>query len=517
KDTLDCLARISPSRLSENDAYTYDLLVRYLTLRLSGASYDYYSEPLSPSSGMQSGLPILLADYTFRSAEDVEDYLHILDQTDTYFEGLIRYEKEKADAGLFMSDDAAGKIIEQCGSIMDKELLDNGSHFLHTTFEERLTAMETDGLITQQQKDQWISENDRLLTTVLYPAYESVADAFTTLQGRGANSMGLCHFPDGRAYYEYLLASTTGSSRSISEIKNMFWQDFQQNFSDLAALLQSNPELAAIPLNTSSNFPYSSPKEMLTDLQNQMASDFPVFPEAENDFAPSCTVKKVSSSMENYCSPAYYLTPPIDDMRTNIIYINHKNKPDALTLYTTLAHEGYPGHLYQTVYSQLHMNNEQVSGIRYLLHYGGYVEGWALYAENMSYCYAQKLIQDTNPAEALWYEACRLNRNLQLCLYSLLDVAIHYEGATPAQVQKILQKMGITSRESAVAIYQYIVEEPANYPKYYLGFLEFCALKDRAQEVWGEEFSLLRFHRFVLETGPSDFQGLNSRLAASAG
>lgn len=517
RDTLNRLARISPGRLNENDAYAYDLLVRYLTLRLSGAAFAYYSEPLSPSSGMQSGLPILLADYTFRSAKDVEDYLHILEQTDTYFEGLIRYEKEKADAGLFMSDDAAGKIIEQCESIMDKELLDNGTHFLHTTFEERLTEMEKDGLITPQQKDQWISENDRLLTTVLYPAYESLADAFTTLQGRGVNSMGLCHFPDGRAYYEYLLASTTGSSRTISEIKNLFWQDFQQNFSDLAALLKSHPELAAIPLNTSNNFPYSSPKEMLEDLQSQMTADFPAFPKAENDFSPSCTVKRVSSSMENYCSPAYYLTPPIDDMRTNIIYINHKNRPDALTLYTTLAHEGYPGHLYQTVYSQLYMNNMQVSDIRYLLHYGGYVEGWALYAENMSYYYAQKLIGDTNPAEALWYEACRLNRNLQLCLYSLLDIAIHYEGATPAQVQKILQKMGITSKESASAIYQYIVEEPANYPKYYLGFLELCALKDSAREIWGEGFSLQRFHSFILETGPSDFQGLHSRLAAGAG
>ena len=120
RDTLSRLAQISPGRLSENDAYAYELLERSLTLQLSGSAFDYYSEPLSPSSGMQSGLPILLADYAFRSPEDVEDYLHILDQTDTYFEGLIQYEKEKADAGLFMSDDAAGKIIEQCESIMDK-------------------------------------------------------------------------------------------------------------------------------------------------------------------------------------------------------------------------------------------------------------------------------------------------------------------------------------------------------------------------------------------------------------
>ena len=86
RSMLDRLSRISPKHLNDEDAYAYELLTRYLNLRLEGTAYPYYSDPLSPSSGMQSGLPILLADYTFRSAKDVEDYLHILDQTDTYFD-----------------------------------------------------------------------------------------------------------------------------------------------------------------------------------------------------------------------------------------------------------------------------------------------------------------------------------------------------------------------------------------------------------------------------------------------
>lgn len=513
QSALDRLSHISPEHLSENDAYAYELLTRYLNLRLAGAAYPYYSEPLSPSSGMQAGLPILLADYTFRTAEDVEDYLHILDQTDTYFDGLIQYEKEKSEKGLFMSDAAAGKIIEQCCSIMDKNALSSGNHFLHTTFEERLDALLEENIITEKQKMQWLSENDRLLTTVMAPAYEQVADAFTILQGSGSNNMGLCHFPEGRAYYEYLLASTTGSLRSISEIKTMLYQDFQQNLAAMNTLLNQYPELAGFPSGEITFFPYSSPDEMLQDLKKRMTSDFPAFPHSGNAvFQTAYTIKSVSPSMEDYCSPAYYLTPPIDDMSSNIIYINHKNSPDALTLYTTLSHEGYPGHLYQTVYSQLYMNQENASCIRYLLHYGGYVEGWALYVENMSYYYAQALVQDTRPVTAAWYEACRLNRNLQLCLYSLLDIAIHYEGATPAKVHMILQKMGIHDSETMNAIYEYIVEEPVNYLKYYLGFLEFVSLRNKAQNVWGEEFSLQRFHKFILETGPSDFQGLSSRL-----
>lgn len=514
RDALNRLSKISVKKLSENDAYAYNLLVHYLTLRLSGSAYTFYSEPLSPSSGMQSGLPILLADYTFRSQKDVEDYLKILDQTDTYFEGLIQYENEKSANGLFMSDSAADKIIEQCSQIMDEHLLSDQSHFLNTTFEERLNTLETNGLITQEQKNQWISENDRLLTTVMAPAYEELADAFTVLKDSGSNDMGLYYFPEGRAYYEYLLSSTTGSSRSIAEIKKMLFNDFQTNYASMISLISKYPEISSVTDDIFSSFPYSEPEEMLEDLKGRISNDFPAFPISEESFIPTYTIKNVSPSMENYCSPAYYLTPPIDDMTNNIIYINQKNAPDALTLYTTLAHEGYPGHLYQTIYSQLYMNRENMSCIRYLLHYGGYVEGWALYVENMSYYYAQSLMQDADPVAAAFYEACRLNRNLQLCLYSLLDISIHYEGATPYQVQAILKKIGITNPYTVMSIYQYIVEEPVNYLKYYLGFLEFLSLKDTAMNLWGEDFSLQRFHKFILETGPSDFQSLTRKLTS---
>lgn len=509
---LDKLATISPKHLSESDAYTYTLLSRYLTLQFSATGFSYYREPLSPSSGMQSALPILLADYAFRSEKDVEDYLHLLDQIDSYFEQLIIFEKEKAAQGLFMSDAAAAKIIEQCDSIMDADSLSSGSHFLHTTFEERLNMLEAETEITEEQKAQWISENDRLLTTVVAPAYENLGDAFLVLSGSGQNTGGLALYPMGQEYYEYLLASTTGSDRSIPEIRQMLFADFQQNLAALTGLIRVYPELATMSMQQLPALPLNSPEEMLVDLQNHMKDDFPPFPTADEGFSPVCTVKNVSAAMEPYTSPAYYLTPPIDDLENNIIYINQKNQPDSLSLYTTLAHEGYPGHLYQTVYSQLYFNAQKVSPIRNILNYGGYVEGWALYVEDLSYLYAQTIVSD-QPLTAALYEACRLNRNLQLCMYSLLDLAIHYEGADLAKVQAILQKIGITSSETANAIYQYIVEEPVNYMKYYLGFLEFQDLKIQAQNIWGESYSDYAFHQFVLETGPSDFKSLNEKLA----
>ena len=74
------LSRIDPQKLDPQDRYAYLLFDRFLALTLEGADFTYYTDPLSPSSGMVSGLPVLLADYTFRTKKDVEDYLGILEQ-----------------------------------------------------------------------------------------------------------------------------------------------------------------------------------------------------------------------------------------------------------------------------------------------------------------------------------------------------------------------------------------------------------------------------------------------------
>lgn len=521
------LSRIDPQKLDPQDRYAYLLFDRFLALTLEGSDFIYYADPLSPSSGMVSGLPVLLADYTFRTKKDVEDYLGILEQTGTYFDALIRYEQEKSSAGLFMSDTSADNVIRQCDSIMDPVLLSEGSHFLQQTFTERLNGLVSDGIITEEEKQQYIHKNDLLLTTVMAPAYERVGDAFLVLNGTGTNPYGLCYYPEGKEYYTYLLAQTTGSSRSIPEIRRLLEKDYQENFHALRDLVKDHPGLLKVSSEDfsltsagSSDTLYELSDAILVDLQKQMEPDFPKLScisededghEEKIESTPiACQLKMVSPSMEAYSSPAYYLTPPIDDLQHNTIYLNEPNITDDLTLYTTLAHEGYPGHLYQTVYSQSFLNQQNASCIRSLLHYGGFVEGWAVYVENLSYGYAAQLTK--NKETAAYIEACRLNRNLHLCLYSYMDIAIHYDGATPEQIGRFLENLGLGPHANADAIYEYLIEEPCNYLKYYLGYLEFLSLKQQAEELWGTDYSDYRFHKFVLETGPSDFRSLGELL-----
>lgn len=510
ENTLAALKAIHTENLSSSNAYLCKLLTRSLKTSLELSRFAYYQEPLSPFSGMQSQIPILLAEYTFRSKRDVEDYLALLDQTDEYFASLLAYEQEKAAVGLIMPSLCLQEVLKQCDTIVTKSELDEGTHFLQTTFRERLQELYNGGEITLQEAKGYLVQNERLLKTVLLPAYASLGDGLLLLEDSGAPLTGLAARPDGKEYYEALLVAQTGSYRSVEDIQELLARQFSQVYADLQQMVVEHPDLVgSYTAGADIDFPFSGASQMIADLQQRMAEDFPKLPGDET----FVTVKPVSKSLENYCAPAFYLTAPLDDTTHNTIYINEQKTPSGLELYTTLAHEGYPGHLYQTVYNNRSVLKEGENPARDLLWYGGYLEGWALYVEFLSYDYASELLREQGMGQdALYARIEKDNRSLQLCLYSMLDIMIHYENASCRQISEVLAKFGVTSETSAQSIYTYIAMEPCNYLKYYLGYLEVLALKDTAKELWDEKYSDYQFHYFLLETGPSDFTSLAEEL-----
>ncbi len=512
RTVLVALRKFHPENMSAANQYTYILLSTYLTAAENCSSYLYYEEPLSPSSGVQSSLPVLLAEYRLSSAKDIENYLSILSQIPAYLEGIALYEREKAQYGLFMSDASADKVIEQCDTLMDRQALEAESHFLETTFTQRLTKLVEQGLIETSEAEQWQAENKRLLTTVVAPAYDRLADELTLLKGSGTNTQGLACYENGREYYQAYLRLSTGSYRTVPEIKKMLSNDFEKNYVSLITLLREYPALSDSLPSVNSTFPTVSPEKILAGLQQMITEDFPAIPQQTG-----CTVKYVDEALEPYSAPAFYMVPPIDDIAENTIYINRLDTAEGLSLFTTLAHEGYPGHLYQTVYSGSYLRSIGASPLRSILSYGGYTEGWATYTELLSYDYAIRLTKDMHPETEALYLAEKLNRQIQLCLYSILDIIIHYEGAPYERVCEILSAIGISEDETMRAVYEYIIEEPCNYLKYYLGYLEIEALKEQAETIWTESsgegaFTLYRFHRFLLENGPADFRILSRLL-----
>ena len=477
RNVLSSLQEFDPDTLSSENALTFKILDTYLKNASTGTDYLLYQEPLGPVSGIHTQLPVLLSEYSFYDTQDVETYLALLKETPSYFDSVIRFEQKKAASGLFMPDYQADSVLDTCQSFIDM----GKENYLVSTFNERIASLD---LLPENKKDSFQKENIKLVTEEIYPAYQNLITAIKSLKGKGMNEQGLSHFPYGKKYYEYLVRQTTGCNESISRLRLMTRAQILEDLSVMQKVLF--PADAA--LTQASVLEQTSPDSMLDDLRSKITDTFPEIPDV--DFQ----VKYVPESMQDYLSPAFYMIPAIDNLTENVIYINNGQTASGLNLYTTLAHEGYPGHLYQTVY----FSASEPDPIRSILDFGGYVEGWATYAEMMSYYLA--------PLPKTEASLLQKNSSVILGLYALADMGIHYDGWSVTDTVRFFSDYGINDPNAVQSVYKLIIGSPANYLKYYIGYLKFYELKKEMADAMGNQFSQKEFHRAVLDVGPAPFE-----------
>lgn len=485
ENTVAALKRFDPKKLSKTQKLTYDILSDYLSMEQKGTDFSLYNEYLNPSSGIQAQLPVLYEEYRFYNEDDIKTYLKLLPLTGSYFEQIIDFEKEKSSAGLFMSDAVCKEVIEQCSRFAD----DGNDHYLILTFNKKVDDFKD---LPDEQKTAYKKQNEKIVKEMIFPAYTSLASSLSSLLGSGKNEKGLCYLKRGRDYYKYLVYENTGCADSIADIETMIGQKRLSDLSEAAALTASNPDLwtDAQKLSLSS----ADPTSVLELLKERMQSDFPKAPDV------SYSVSYIEECMEDYLAPAYYITAPIDDYNANSIYINAKTDATTMRYFTTLAHEGFPGHLYQTIMSY----QSGLPAIRSILNYPGYVEGWATYVEMMSYHYAG-LREDAATLLAL-------NQSALLSLYASTDIGIHYDGWSLADTIKFWNDYGISDPDTIAEIYRYIISEPANYLRYYVGYLQFLELKEYAKETLGNDYNEAAFHQTLLSIGPAPFETVKKYL-----
>ena len=491
ENSLSALSHYHYEDLTDENKLTYDILESYLQTAQKGAPYLLYEEPLGEITGIQAQLPVLLAEYPFHDIKDVDTYLSLLSCTPDYFNSLISFEKEKADSGLFIPDSTVDAVVDKCSSFVDMK----DSNYLLTTFDERLSKIPG---LSSTVKRNYQKKNQEMIANAVVPAYESLIDALLELRGSGKNKKGVCYFPNGKEYYSYVVERDTGSPRSVSEIKKLIHDQISSDLLSIQTLLSKDPELASRPVSAEAppdksdiflqnQIDRNQPEQILTLLEQKSSAAFPAPPDV------TAQVKYVPNAMEPYLSPAFYMIPAIDDQSENVIYINQSRNVDTLKLFTTLAHEGYPGHLYQTTY----FAEKNTEPLRSIFNFSGYVEGWATYAEMCSY-YLSPLPKD----QAALFQK---NGSLTLGLYAAADIGIHYDGWSVPDTVRFFSDYGIKDTDAIQEIYNLILSDPGNYLKYYVGYLEFMELKKKAMKIDGDEFSQKNFHRAVLDVGPAPF------------
>lgn len=476
--------------LNFDQKMTYNVIVDLLD-RINSKSGDMVyldNNYLGSYLGYQAQLPILLAEYRFDNKTDIENYFGLMKLVPETFKQYVDYEVVKADAGYGMPDFVIEKVIDQC-----IEFISSGdNHFLISTFPSRLENL---GL-TPEEKEAYILENSEVIKTYLYDGYGYVRDNLPVIKGRATNEMGLAHYKKtledgtvkevGKEYYEYLFKDATGYEDSIPDAIDYIQTHLDEIIQNIVTITKNNPNI-----NESINevvLMTKTPDEQMELYKELMVGHFPTI-----EKYPEINIKDVDPSMEDHFSPAAYIASPIDDYDQESIFLNQKKiDGDYNYLYTTLAHEGIPGHMYQNIY----FKTQDANLIRKVLKNSGYMEGWATYTELYMYNFVEELTDDQ-------IEYMKSYDILNGVLTARLDMGIHYEGWTLEETCEFLSKYFKNyTIETTRPIYEQLVEVPTNSQTYYYTYFKICDMYERCENALGDKFSALEFHKLILDCGP---------------
>jgi uncharacterized protein (DUF885 family) len=496
--------------LNDDQKATYliisDLLdnINSTTSDMSYLSSDYLGSYL----GYQAQLPLLLTEYNLRTSTDVKNYLTYLDLIPSTFETYVNFEKQKADAGYGMADFVIDKVIAQCDSVATK--LSQNDNFMVTAMNHKIDQCT---FLSNEEKADYKQQNVTKVKTSMQEGYAYVRDHLGEIKGRSTNSQGLSHYVGkdgeeiGKQYYQLAFKKATGYDSSIEEAEQYIDSILQETISKMnyyRTLFSTNAKFATEVSNISNGEvtlmdKSATPSSQVEYYLEQLSNNFPSL-----SVTPTINYKMVDEAMEDYFSPAAYFISAVDEQKEESIFLNpasiYETNADGSKgelkynyLYTTLAHEGIPGHLYQNVY----FKNQDVNVIRKVVRNSGYTEGWATYAEMYSYEYLKgQYLDDT-------ISYLKLSDEFNGALYSRMDMGVNYDGWSQMDLYNFIKKYSSNvSQDSVQAIYEQMVEVPTNCQMYYYTYFHLRDLYSDIKTLQGSNFDEINFHKAILDCGP---------------
>ncbi len=498
------------NKLNDDQKMTYNVIVDLVDgINAESSEMSYLSNNyLGSYLGYQAQLPLLLTEYNFYTKQDINNYIKIIELVPDTFKKYYEFEVTKSEKGYGMPDFVIDNVVTQCDNFV-KAIDDNSSFMYHVVNEKLNNCL----FLNSEEKAFYVNRNNEVIKACMREGYVYVKDNLPNLKGKAVNNQGLAHYENekgdkiGQEYYQLLFKDTTGYDVSCDDAIKYIDGKINEYLSDLRTLttkIQGNSTLLnqlQMVMTTEKFMTSSTPLDQLYDFSNKIKDDFP-----ELGFTPEVVVDYIHESMQDNFSPAAYMTSPIDNNTKEKIYLNPASiyltdeegnlttDLDTQYLYTTLAHEGFPGHLYQNAY----FKGLDVNPIRKVLKNSGYLDGWATYAEN----YVYKYLGGKYQKEIIDY--LQTEQKLIAAIYSRIDLGIHYNGWTVTEMYEFMSNyFNVGTLEDVLPAYNQLVEIPTNYQQYFFTYLKICDMYDIVSEKLGSEFNVKEFHKYILECGPA--------------
>ena len=434
-----------------------------LELNLNKEEILYNTNVLSSMNGIHEQLITFFSEYTLRNEQDVKDLIVLIKDVPRYFDEMIAYIKKQADMDLLMYDTKS--VLNSIQEIVDsREDSSVTSHLMN----------EIDSLSIDSKED-YKSKVEQVLQNDFFPSYQRLLDTLIQYEDQVIPMTGLYYIKNGKEYYKYIVEQATGTTKSIETIQKELENALDDTLKDYLKLSD---------YETSLTTSFTTVEEILSFLNENYKKDFPEVGQMNYE------IKALDDDQSTDGVVAYFIIPAIDNSSPYQIRYNKRDYGkdiEDIEMYTTLAHEGIMGHMYQAQYNLENLD----TSIQYLFNSSGLSEGYATYAQLYALKYLDK---DT--------KACKLENELNFYLTALLDLSIHYDGLT-------LEELNEQYNMDMSSFYNQIAENPGVFLSYYYGYLQVNQLKDSFKG------SDLQFHTQLLQYGNVYFDVLSKMFKKS--
>ncbi len=495
RETYDTFREFDRDLLTAEQQDIYDTFDAQIALEIqfSDAKFDYYAPLFESMSGLQFQLPTLFADWEVRSEQDVQDLITLVQDVKPYVASALDYTQKQADMGLLMLDLDA--VADYCSGIVQA----GEQSAILSAMSAGIDSLNLD----PERAETYKNELAQAFTDSFIPAFQHICDTMDSLKASGKNhTQGLAQFEHGKEYYELLLRQSIGADQSVQEVREMMETAGQDHLKNLSAILLQNPT-ALLPL-VENNLPetgYDSYQEILDDLRDKIPERFPGVQELNYNIV---AINEEIASDTGVA--AYFNIPPLDGTSAKQLRVNpNTGEVSSLSTYSTVAHEGFPGHMYQYAYMYEHVNSDYIKA---LSNVPAYTEGYAVYAQ-------YEALKELEGIDQALLDAYRENELISYCAIIVCDIGIHYEGWSIEEFTSYLNKQGFSlSGEHAQLQYDQLWANPCAFEPYYVGYEQFRALKEKAQDALGDQFQEKAFNEVILRSGTVPFSVVERNVEA---
>lgn len=483
---LTRLEQINREELPAERQFSYDVLHQLLTdYARYEEQYAYYYEPLTEYRGIHANLPLSFALFELKDTQDIEDYLTLLSDTPRYLGQVLAYEQKRAELGIFMTKDALDAVLEDCKTLIDSR----DTLFLYTTFNDAIDQLTS---LTPDQAQSYKDRNAELLKSSFISAYESLYDGLKDLRSHCRTYEEAAAYNETqKGYYEYAMQGEGGNSLSVEETLEMLKTEYFYLYNDIVNIQIKTPDIRENVIKLTSG----NTQKDIDYLKSVISGFLPELPEH------NLTLTDVPEELESMFSPAAYVIPAMDDWKENTIFINTSIEDDTPLL--TLAHEGYPGHLYQYIYQRDH---ENIGLMQRAANFGGYAEGWAQFAEFLITDHQTQYDQDY---VRIQFEYSMLFNSI---IPAMLSILVNYYGYSETAAENYLTGIGLDGEALASYYYNLVVDQPYYFLEYAVGYCEIAQLYRDEQDTLGDRFDLGTFLKTYLNLGPAYYEQLREQM-----